>query len=92
LGERANGRTGESAIGSAWRKKQLAECGYRNNISFKKFVMDAIKHFRDLHVYQGGKALVMQIFEVSKTFPVEERYALTDQVRLLRVSTTHVTK
>ncbi len=43
--------------------------------------MDAIKHFRDLHVYQGGKALVMEIFEVSKTFPVEERYALTDQVR-----------
>ncbi len=43
--------------------------------------MEAIKHFRDLHVYQGGKALVMEIFEVSKTFPVEERYALTDQVR-----------
>jgi four helix bundle protein len=43
--------------------------------------MDAIKHFRDLHVYQGGKALVMEIFEVSKSFPVEERYALTDQVR-----------
>src|SRR5260221_12399270 len=43
--------------------------------------MDAIKHFRDLHVYQGGKALVMEIFEVSKTFPVEERYALTDQER-----------
>ena len=43
--------------------------------------MEAINHFRDLHVYQGGKALVMEIFEVSKTFPVEERYALTDQVR-----------
>jgi four helix bundle protein len=43
--------------------------------------MEAIKHFRDLNVYQGGKALVMEIFEVSKSFPVEERYALTDQVR-----------
>ena len=43
--------------------------------------MEAIKHFRDLNVYQGGKALVMDIFEVSKGFPVEERYALTDQVR-----------
>ena len=30
---------------------------------------------------KGGKALVMEIFEVSKSFPVEERYALTDQVR-----------
>jgi len=43
--------------------------------------METIKHFRELHVYQGGKALVMEIFEVSKTFPVEERYALTDQVK-----------
>jgi four helix bundle protein len=43
--------------------------------------MDAIKHFRDLNVYQGGRALVMKIFEVSKDFPIEERYALTDQVR-----------
>lgn len=45
--------------------------------------MEAIKHFRDLNVYQGGRALVMEIFEVSKSFPVEERYALTDQVRRL---------
>ena len=43
--------------------------------------MKAIKHFRDLDVYQGGKALVMEVFEVSKNFPIEERYALTDQVR-----------
>jgi four helix bundle protein len=43
--------------------------------------MTAIKHFRDLDVYQGGKALVMKVFEVSKDFPIEERYALTDQVR-----------
>ena len=43
--------------------------------------MGSIKHFRDLDVYQGGKALVMRVFEVSKNFPIEERYALTDQVR-----------
>jgi hypothetical protein len=35
--------------------------------------MNAIKHFRDLNVYQGGKASVMEIFEVSKGFPAEER-------------------
>jgi four helix bundle protein len=32
-------------------------------------------------VYQGGMALVMNIFELTKSFPAEERYSLTDQVR-----------
>jgi hypothetical protein len=59
--------------------KLFAERESCNNISLHNCVMEAIKHFRGLDVYQGGKALVMEIFEVSKTFPVEERYALTDQ-------------
>jgi 23S rRNA-intervening sequence protein len=41
-------------------------------------VMKSIKHFRDLDVYQGAMALVMRIFELAKSFPSEERYALTD--------------
>ena len=36
---------------------------------------------RDLKVYQLGYRLAMKIFEVSKGFPKEERYSLTDQVR-----------
>jgi 23S rRNA-intervening sequence protein len=40
--------------------------------------MKSIKHFRDLDVYQGAMALVMRIFELAKSFPSEERYALTD--------------
>lgn len=43
--------------------------------------MKSIKHFRDLDVYQGAMALVMRVFELTKHFPNEERYALTDQVR-----------
>ncbi len=35
----------------------------------------------DLDVYQKAFRSAMQIFEVSKTFPKEETYALTDQVR-----------
>ncbi len=35
----------------------------------------------DLRAYQAAYALAMQVFVVSKSFPVEERYALTDQVR-----------
>ena len=40
-----------------------------------------IRTHRDLEVYQLAFSLAMQIFEVSKAFPVEERYSLTDQIR-----------
>ena len=39
------------------------------------------KSFRDLIVYQKARALARDIFHVSRTFPKEERYALTDQIR-----------
>ena len=37
--------------------------------------------FRSLIVYQKAFALAMRIFEESKSFPAEERYSLTDQIR-----------
>ncbi|MBY0434856.1 MAG: four helix bundle protein [Cyclobacteriaceae bacterium] len=37
--------------------------------------------FRDLTVYKKAFALAMEIFEVSKSFPKEERYSLIDQIR-----------
>jgi len=49
--------------------------------TFEKNVMNSVKHFRELDVYQGAMSLVMRIFELTKDFPVEERYTLTDQVR-----------
>ena len=39
------------------------------------------KSFRDLIVYKKARAVAKRIFEISKTFPKEERYSLTDQVR-----------
>ena len=36
---------------------------------------------KDLIVYKKAYLLAMRIFEISKTFPKEERYALTDQIR-----------
>ena len=38
-------------------------------------------NFRDLTVYQKAYALAMDVFEITKSFPKEETYALTDQVR-----------
>lgn len=37
--------------------------------------------FRDLIVYKKAFALAMEIFELSKSFPKEEKYSLTDQIR-----------
>jgi four helix bundle protein len=36
---------------------------------------------KDLEVYQTAYALAMRIFEISKRFPPEERWALTGQIR-----------
>ena len=40
-----------------------------------------IRHFRDLDVYQNALATGLRVYELSKRFPAEERYALTDQIR-----------
>jgi four helix bundle protein len=37
--------------------------------------------FRDLKVYQLAYRLAMEIFHESKSFPPEEKYSLTDQIR-----------
>ncbi|MGP1383623.1 MAG: four helix bundle protein [Thainema sp.] len=39
------------------------------------------KEISRLEVYQLAFDTAMEIFEVSKQFPVEERYSLTDQIR-----------
>ncbi|WP_310992549.1 four helix bundle protein [Aequorivita marina] len=37
--------------------------------------------FQDLFAFQKSFSLAMDIFEVSKSFPKEEKFSLTDQVR-----------
>jgi four helix bundle protein len=41
----------------------------------------ASNSFRDLTVYKKSFALAMQIFELTKKFPVDEKYSLTSQIR-----------
>src|SRR5438270_5899788 len=43
--------------------------------------MAAIKSFRELNVYRLSREGARGIFKLSKTFPAEERYSLTDQIR-----------
>ncbi|MDY7077759.1 MAG: four helix bundle protein [Chloroflexota bacterium] len=40
-----------------------------------------IQSHRELEVYQLAFEAAMRIFEVTKRFPPEERYSLTDQIR-----------
>ena len=37
--------------------------------------------YKDLKVFQLSYKLSMKIFEITKTFPKEEKYSLTDQIR-----------
>lgn len=37
--------------------------------------------FRALLAYQKGFQLAMQIYSLSKSFPIEEKYSLTNQIR-----------
>jgi four helix bundle protein len=40
-----------------------------------------IHHFSDLVAYRRAFGIGVRIFDLSRTWPVEEKYALTDQVR-----------
>lgn len=40
-----------------------------------------IESFENLEVYQLSLKLQQDIFEISKSFPAEEKYSLTDQIR-----------
>jgi four helix bundle protein len=43
--------------------------------------MAEIRSFRELNVYKSAREAARAIFEISRTFPREERYSLTDQIR-----------
>ena len=43
--------------------------------------MATIRHFRELDVYQNAMTLLMRLFELTKQWPSEERYNLSDQIR-----------
>lgn len=43
--------------------------------------MESIRSYKELRVYQAAMTAAMKIFELSRQFPQEEKYSLTDQVR-----------
>jgi len=47
----------------------------------RRLMEKMIKTVKDLKVYNRGYKLAMEIFEITKKFPKEETYSLTDQIR-----------
>ena len=41
----------------------------------------SIRHYKNLRVYLNAYSGALQIFELSKRFPLEEKYSLVDQIR-----------
>ena len=42
---------------------------------------EKINSYRELRVYVASMSATMEIFEITKKFPSEEKYSLTDQIR-----------
>ena len=43
--------------------------------------MDAVRSFQDLKVWQKAHCLTLDIYRITKTFPQDEKYCLTNQLR-----------
>lgn len=39
-----------------------------------------INSFRDLKVYQSAMEAAMEIFQITKSFPLDEKFSMTDQI------------
>ena len=42
---------------------------------------EKIKSYKDLRVFQNAMQRAMEIFQLTKKFPAEEKYSMTDQMR-----------
>jgi hypothetical protein len=47
--------------------------------NFEGSIMEKIKSYRELRVYQAALEAAMIIFELTKRFPPEEKFSMTDQ-------------
>ena len=43
--------------------------------------LEYVRHFKELEVYNRQRELSREVFRLSKGFPTEEKYSLTDQLR-----------
>ena len=49
---------------------------------------EKIKSFTDLNAWKEGHGVALQIYKITKNFPVDEKYGLVSQMRRAIISTT----
>jgi four helix bundle protein len=62
-------------------QKDGNKVGIRNLRGGKPFRSPGFRGHRDLKVYQLAYSLAMEIFRETRTFPLDERFSLTSQIR-----------
>ncbi len=68
---------------------QTSDIGHRERERERgERVSEQIKSAKDLRVYKKAYALSMEIFQLSREWPSEEKYSLTDQIRRASRSNT----
>mgnify|MGYP005849912523 CR=1 FL=1 len=61
--------------------KRTISCSFQSQFSVTVFTKIKKMDFKELLAYKKAFSLAMEIKKVSDSFPKEEKYALTDQVR-----------
>lgn len=60
---------------------------HRNSVERKKGErMEKIKSFKELRIWQKGIEIIKNVYSVTQSFPKEEQYGLTSQMRRAAVS------
>jgi len=72
-----SGENRESRSKDGRRRPETGEQKTENTTGINMIIQNA----KELEVYQVAYRLSMRIFEISKRFPAEERWALTGQIR-----------
>jgi four helix bundle protein len=70
-----SGETEKRGIGESGREEG------KNEEMGNPGMAERINSYRDLRVYQNAIDTAMRIFQLTKTFPPEEKYSMVDQIR-----------
>ena len=65
----------------AEKGRLLMQRAQRRLLRMENQQKQTIRDHKELKIYQKAFDAAMEIFHLSKKFPVEERYSLTDQIR-----------
>jgi four helix bundle protein len=71
MGETEKRGGGETAI------EKIGKAAYSNGGAG----MEAIRSYTDLRVYKAAFETAVQVFELTRSFPPEEKFSMTDQMR-----------